>query len=93
MLEHAIEIANRNISKETQKNPVKAIRAKCIDCNGAEDYNHRIKECELKDCPLYPFRMGTNPFRTRKELTPEQKQAITERLSKAREKRKLNMDK
>lgn len=84
MLEHAIEVANRNISKSAQKNPVKAIRAKCIDCCGAEDYIRRIKECELKKCALYPFRMGVNPYRVRKEMTEEQKEVLKTRLAEAR---------
>lgn len=34
----------------------KAIRLKCLDCccgNGAE-----VRRCELRKCPLWPFRMG-----------------------------------
>jgi hypothetical protein len=36
--------------------PIKAIRAKCIDCSG-----HVLKEvrnCCFDDCPLHPVRMG-----------------------------------
>lgn len=38
-----------------------AIREKCIDCcagNRAE-----VRRCGMIDCVLWPFRMGTNPFR------------------------------
>ena len=41
---------------------LKAIREKCLDCscgNRAE-----VKDCLVQGCPLYPFRMGTNPWRT-----------------------------
>lgn len=48
-------------AKDKIKNPVKAIRAKCIDCTGAEP--NAVKKCELIDCPLFPFRFGKNPFR------------------------------
>ena len=41
--------------------PLKAIRAKCIDCSGGQ--LKEVKECIITDCPLYPFRMGTNPNR------------------------------
>lgn len=91
MLEHAKDVAKRNISN--MKNPVKAIRAKCIDCCGAEDYIKRIKECEILECALYPFRMGTNPFRTKKALTEEQKEAAKERMRNARELNKLKQQK
>lgn len=41
--------------------PLKAIRAKCLDCcakNSAE-----VKRCEIEDCPLWQFRFGKNPNR------------------------------
>lgn len=63
-------------------NPVKAIRAKCLDCccgSSAE-----VKQCPSKDCSLYPFRLGKNPYRTRREYTPEQREALRARLSQIR---------
>ena len=36
--------------------PLKAIRAKCIDCSGFE--LKAVRECPVKDCVLYPLRMG-----------------------------------
>lgn len=41
--------------------PIKAIRAKCMDCS-----NNQFKEirfCPIDDCPLYPYRMGRRPKR------------------------------
>ncbi len=41
--------------------PLKAIRAKCVDCscgNMAE-----VKRCPLESCPLHPYRFGKNPSR------------------------------
>jgi hypothetical protein len=38
-----------------------AIRAKCLDCscgNRAE-----VADCLVRACPLWPFRMGKNPWR------------------------------
>ena len=41
--------------------PLKAIRAKCLDCSaGSAD---EVRKCTIKDCPLYPFRSGKNPNR------------------------------
>jgi hypothetical protein len=42
------------------ENPVKAIRAKCIDCSGGSATEAR--KCVAYKCPLWPFRMGKNPF-------------------------------
>ena len=63
------------------QNPLKAIREKCLDCccgNAAE-----VRKCIAVDCPLWPFRMRTNPFRKKRKLTAEQKQAMAERLARA----------
>ena len=61
--------------------PLKAIRAKCLDCaySIAE-----IKHCHCTDCSLYPFRFGKNPY-TKRTMTEEQRAAAVERLAKARE--------
>ena len=40
--------------------PVKAIRAKCLDCS--YDQPSEVRDCHLTDCALWPFRMGKNPF-------------------------------
>ena len=39
--------------------PVQAIRQKCIDCCGGELKEVRL--CDIKDCPLYPYRLGHRP--------------------------------
>jgi len=62
--------------------PMKAIRAKCIDCGGGS-FNE-VKNCVITDCPLYAYRFGTNPFRKRRELTEEQRREMAERLSRSR---------
>lgn len=62
------------------QNPLKAIREKCLDCccgNASE-----VRKCVAVDCPLWPFRMSTNPFRKKPELSSAQKRARLERLSK-----------
>lgn len=42
-------------------NPVKAIRAKCIDCCGGQP--READRCPSEFCPLHPFRFGKNPYR------------------------------
>lgn len=43
------------------RNRVQAIRAKCLDCCG--DNAAEVRRCTAIECPLWPYRMGTNPFR------------------------------
>lgn len=47
--------------EEKRLTPMKAIRAKCLDCccwNTTE-----VKLCAVMDCPLHPYRDGHNPSR------------------------------
>ena len=64
-------------------NPVKAIGAWCLDCCGGSQVAR--KECSAPDCVLYPFRFGKNPYRSRRELSEEQKDARREIVRRARE--------
>ena len=41
--------------------PIKAIRAKCLDCMCGQATEVRL--CPITDCSLYPYRMGHNPSR------------------------------
>ena len=68
---------------EYKTNPVKAIRDFCIDCCGG--LRETVKVCPSEKCALYPFRMGKNPFRQKREMTEEQRKAIADRLKKGRE--------
>ena len=64
------------------KNPVKAIRENCIECNGgreSEGYAKRISECVSADCALFDFRLGKNPFHTQ-NLSLEQRNERRKRL-------------
>lgn len=38
--------------------PLQAIRLKCLDCSGFQP--GEIKECTVKDCPLYLYRFKKN---------------------------------
>ena len=66
-----------------ETNPVKVIRAHCLDCayNAAE-----VARCPCTKCNLWPFRFGKNPYRKRKEYTEEE-------LAKRREQFAKNMAK
>lgn len=39
--------------------PLKAIRAKCLDCSCGQWYE--VKMCPITECPLYEYRLGHNP--------------------------------
>lgn len=54
--------------------PMKAIRAKCLDCCCGSA--HEVKLCTCQDCALHPFRFGRNPNITKREATPEQRAAL-----------------
>jgi hypothetical protein len=70
-------------------NPVKAIRAYCLDCSQTAS---EVAKCVIPDCPLYPFRMGRNPFRTARVLSEDQKEAARERFRLVREKSRAKTD-
>lgn len=62
--------------------PMKAIRAKCIDC--CAGYRSEVERCGAVNCPLYLYRMGKSPNRKPRQFTDEQRKAAAERLAKAR---------
>lgn len=65
----------KEVSENT--NVLRSIKLKCLDCS---TYNiNEIKECPVKNCPLYPFRLGKNPFRKR-ELSEEERNKLSERM-------------
>lgn len=63
-----------------------AIRRYCVDvCMSGS--RHEVLLCANGSCPLFPFRMGTDPFRDPRTLTDEQRAEAAERLRAARERR------
>ncbi len=44
------------MSKNT---PLKAIKKKCLECSGGD--KEEVRNCALRQCPLFPFRMGVDP--------------------------------
>lgn len=69
------------------KTPIKAIRAKCLDCSGGSAQDVRL--CIIQECPLYPYRMGKNPNRQGKKLSEEAREAVKANLAAARSSRSL----
>lgn len=48
-----------------EKKPLlRAIREKCLDC--CCGVQSEVRLCTVVKCPLYPYRMGKNPFSERK---------------------------
>src|SRR5262249_21373846 len=41
--------------------PLQALRARCLDCCGQQA--NEVAACSAVECPSWPFRMGTNPWR------------------------------
>lgn len=71
-------VDNTDPLKGRTKRPlVKVMREKCLDCCGGQ--HSEVRLCHITDCPLWPYRMGKNPFHKRK-MTNVQKRAATERL-------------
>ena len=65
--------------------PLKAIRAKCLDCCGGQA--HEVKLCVVADCPLYPFRFGKNSQRIKREYTEEERTELASRFGNAQKNR------
>lgn len=66
----------------SRSNPVKAIRLKCLDCSGGSF--PEVEKCDIRHCALWPFRFGKNPFRTKRDLSDEEKERLRERMHKIR---------
>ena len=50
--------------KGTGRPSVKTIRKNCLECMGGS--YQLVKDCPSWDCPVFPFRFGTNPNRGRR---------------------------
>lgn len=63
-------------------NPIKVIRAKCLDCCCGSPKEVRL--CPVIDCTLHVFRFGNNPYRKQRVLSEEQKRLLSKNLTIAR---------
>ena len=49
-----------------RESAVSAIRRNCLDCmGGGPEAKRYVRECSMDRCPLWPFRMGKNPWDAR----------------------------
>jgi len=48
------------------KTPLQAIKQYCFECVGSS-YKER-KLCDIKNCPLHPFRLGKSPKRQKSKI-------------------------
>jgi hypothetical protein len=55
---------------------LEAVRAKCLDCCCQQP--NEVRYCTATFCPLWPFRMGANPFNKR-ELSEERRAELQAR--------------
>ena len=51
-----VTILGKNGPKVIDLNRRKAIRERCLNCDGW--YHKEVTNCTFKDCPLYPYRSG-----------------------------------
>ena len=65
------------MSEQKNLTPVKAIRAKCLDCSNGS--SNEVNLCPITRCPLYPYRLGKNPNYKPKDLTEEQREELRQR--------------
>ena len=66
-------------------NPLKALRARCIDCKAGE--LSPVRRCEHLDCPAWPYRMGTNPWsKERSEAQQRHTRTLAEKRRSGAEK-------
>ena len=71
--------------EEYIQSPLKAIRANCLQCVGGSAYE--VRTCTAKNCYLFPFRFGKNPYTKKRKMTEEQRAEAADRLRKASERR------
>jgi len=53
--------------------PIKAIRAKCMDCTCHQP--KQIRECTIIKCALWPYRMGRRPSEQDREVYERQEES------------------
>lgn len=67
---------------EKRITPIKAIRAKCLDCCCGS--SNEVKLCSIEHCALWPYRTGHDPYRARREYTDEEREKMREQLMQIR---------
>lgn len=79
-IEEESDVVVQGYTGERTTSVLKAIKKHCLDCCCFQ--RDEVKYCPCTSCNLWPFRLGKNPYRKKRELTEEQKLAVKERMSK-----------
>ena len=58
--------------------PMKAVKAFCKCCIGGGVT--KVMACDAKECDLYAYRLGKNPFRAKRVLSDEFREAASARF-------------
>ena len=58
----------KDIESGKRVSPLRAIRARCLDCCGFQE--GEVRRCPSKDCPLWKFRFGKNTTGQKKQPAP-----------------------
>lgn len=74
------------MEEKTITSPIKAIRAKCLDCCCGSAYE--VKLCVCQDCSLWAFRFGKNPYIAKRELSDERRAELAAKMETVRLARK-----
>jgi hypothetical protein len=51
------------------KTPLQVIRSKCL--NSCVDQPSEVRKCTTVSCPLWPYKMGSNPFHGLRGVLPK----------------------
>jgi hypothetical protein len=58
----------------TKTELLRKIRHKCLDC--VCEQPKEVELCPATQCPLWEFRMGRDPFKTPRKLSPAQQRSL-----------------
>src|SRR5689334_9088839 len=65
------------------------IREKCLDCCSGS--TGEVRKCVSATCPLWPYRMATNPLRKRRKVDEGQREKLVRRAAEARRARRASV--
>jgi len=73
---HPKEVAPDALAELHPPRPIlDVVRMKCLDCSAGQW--PEVRKCTAISCALWPYRMGSNPYRTR-TVTDEQRLQLAE---------------
>lgn len=82
-----VDVSTSGESEKGEHEPLRSylptIRAYCLACCLKQP--HEVAACPSSDCPLHPFRLGKNPYRTPRVLSEEQRERLIQTFANSRE--------